>query len=759
MMGPTLDNRPREEHDFKDFYSDLDASSCIPVFINLASECQIASSATTKKTHDTKQNTKKKGVIELEKHVNTNSFKVTKKLLEYGYKDKSTKHRRISDIYIRRDALAAQHIPTVYDMDEQDEAWLEWLNEQLTDARILPEAFEVAISVLETKWAELESEMERVAPNGIHENRDLLTLKADYNRYGSDDGIGGAGSLTEQRCAVCNDSECENTNAIVFCDGCNIAVHQECYGIAFIPEGHWYCRRCMVSRGTPVSCTFCPSKTGAFKQLDNGLWSHVVCALWINEVYFANPIYMEPIEGINNIPKNRWKLVCYICKQRTGACIQCSNRNCFQAYHVTCAKRAGSFMAMEKGVQGAITSKATLKSFCNKHGPADWNRELVIHGIAQTRRFYRDCQLLSQKNDRLVFRRQQQNRQNTFKWKTEAGTPIAPQKFLNELESVLSKLNCGLATHSRRNLRGQPTDLNAPDLSSIKDIKYACAVLCRYWCLKREAKRGGSLVRLGACNLSTKSAGDLAGASVCTDTRQMLQKVQFGITLQEDLRKLISICDAAKSRQKLLQMLTAEMLLMADLAYFPVSTVASRLLEDYKLNANLKKLVSKVQADKISLKLELTNETNSKSLEKSPSGHSLEESCTDGSLRNVDSVMDDFSKKLSLHSLVTSKMIDTGFREAINSIKELDGFTLKPTQRLASACLDTWEKNVLPSIVKAEDCLKPIPFVAIDGLSFKFKEHNSAEMLAAEDLSEIEEDPFTDPQTKKSFADFLNSRF
>ncbi len=240
-----------------------------------------------------------------------------------------------------------------YDIDEEDNQWLSLINEERKTeglTAVPQEAFELLMDRLEK-----ECEFEAQAPGNGSEA---------INPYNIDE---------DAVCCICSDGECHNTNAILFCDMCNLAVHQECYGVPYIPEGQWLCRRCLQSPSCSVDCVLCPNKGGAFKQTMDGRWAHVVCALWIPEVQFANTVFLEPIDGIRDVPSARWKLMCYICRKRKGACIQCAKANCYVAFHVTCAQQAGLCMRIEMGKNSDIVKTA----FCDSHTPPGARKKLL----------------------------------------------------------------------------------------------------------------------------------------------------------------------------------------------------------------------------------------------------------------------------------------------------------------------------------------------------------------------------------------------
>ncbi|KAI7732961.1 hypothetical protein M8C21_004247 [Ambrosia artemisiifolia] len=129
---------------------------------------------------------------------------------------------------------------------------------------------------------------------------------------------------TSERCTICRWDEDYDLNAIVICNRCQIAVHQECYGVGDIHDfTSWVCRAC-----------------GALKPTDiDTLWVHVNCAWLRPEVAFVSDEKMEPATGLLRIPPDSFTKACVICQQVHGSCIQCCK--CTTYFHAMCASRAG----------------------------------------------------------------------------------------------------------------------------------------------------------------------------------------------------------------------------------------------------------------------------------------------------------------------------------------------------------------------------------------------------------------------------------
>ncbi|KAL4782671.1 hypothetical protein BJX76DRAFT_332199 [Aspergillus varians] len=469
-----------------------------------------------------------------------------------------------------------------YDMDEQDEKWLEEYNSKRRDDQfepIKPAVFEITMTKIEKEWHSLEKRIPKPNPKPPQTQRPRSSSAAAVNGETT-----GPGEDQDTKCAICDDGDCENANAIVFCDGCDLAVHQECYGVPFIPEGQWLCRKCqLIGRGSP-NCIFCPNTEGAFKQTTTSKWSHLLCAIWIPEVSIGNPSLMEPITDIEKVPRSRWKLQCYICRQRMGASIQCSNKNCFVAFHVTCARRAQLYLKMKSGHGNlAVMDSHLLKAFCDKHVPPEWRRE---HGTdvatAEAIEYYRSTMQGRRWGDsqaaalslepahalggdpededgqrthtpRITLtvggnKRKRPNAPRTI-WKLPSGAPVIPQVLLNSVVASLQRFG-------------------------VRQRKQYAEDACKYWTLKREARRGAALLKRLQLQLETFSSMEMTrrdyAAMGTTGSKRLQRRIEFGDRLYRDLDRLRMLCDEVKKRERE-KLKDAEMLRsIVDNVYFPI---------------------------------------------------------------------------------------------------------------------------------------------------------------------------------------------
>ena len=249
-------------------------------------------------------------------HSPKNRFQYPRKLLAMSSRSSvySPETHQVTPMALRSEQVCG------YDLDDMDQRWLAAFNGE--------RALCGATTLDELEMERALEEFERQCWTKVHS-----TLKSNENEAEEDEDDGVI-------CDVCRSPDSEECNEMVFCERCNICVHQACYGITSIPSGPWLCRTC--ANGIKPKCELCPNRGGAMKATKSGgKWAHVSCALWIPEVSIHCVEKMEPITAIQAIPSSRWNLLCVLCKEKVGACIQCSVKTCKTAYHVTCAFKRG----------------------------------------------------------------------------------------------------------------------------------------------------------------------------------------------------------------------------------------------------------------------------------------------------------------------------------------------------------------------------------------------------------------------------------
>ncbi|KAJ3180757.1 nuA3 HAT complex component nto1 [Geranomyces variabilis] len=472
---------------------------------------------------------------------------------------------RMGDAYIRYVEPSEDELATrvEYDMDEQDFCWLNLVNDARKkegSGQMDQDYFEQVMDILEKEWFDLTKDI----PSPRDDEEDPL-------------------------CAVCDDGECENSNAIVFCDGCNIAVHQDCYGIPYIPEGQWLCRKCMLSPHKPVDCVLCPHGDGAFKQAAGKGWAHLLCAIWVPECTVGNVTLMEPVVDIQKIPRSRWRLTCYLCQRPGGAPIQCSNKSCYTAFHATCARKARLYMKM-KPPYG--TDHHARRSFCDKHTPQEYRDEVDVEAaikdfkkqmINQTTSLVRqitslddsDDESFHQSSDEETPRRKLKRKAIAYAHDLDTGsgggTATPTRKKRGRLEGSLSTgqllADFGVSdSETAVNISNQfSTPVVIPEyilrrvMENLReehkdqkrkgdfDRKYKDFIIlvCKYWSLKRESRRGAPLLKRLHLEPWTASASALKN-----DEAARAKRNQTAIIIRQDLEKVRLLVELIRKREK-----------------------------------------------------------------------------------------------------------------------------------------------------------------------------------------------------------------
>ncbi|KAJ0403602.1 hypothetical protein ATCC90586_007871 [Pythium insidiosum] len=229
-------------------------------------------------------------------------------------------------------------------------------------------------------------------------------------------------------CVVCFDGQSPESNPIIFCDRCDLAVHQRCYGVQRVPSNEFYCDRCRPDEthdpAAEVYCQLCPLRDGAFKRTIDGKWVHVVCALWCPGVWIGNLQTLSEIQLVMNSahrtrfadttaelaqliegskegakdtggallgPRLETGLLCQYCRVACGRTLQCCHPGCTVSYHPLCGWFEGLPLTVSLSEHGFIYSGGgaglQFKMLCASHLPEDYSEELRLTQRRRRRRF------------------------------------------------------------------------------------------------------------------------------------------------------------------------------------------------------------------------------------------------------------------------------------------------------------------------------------------------------------------------------------
>lgn len=335
-----------------------------------------------------------------------------KPVLDYDVTRRSLSDRQsvysIPGAYIRHTEMAAKNQMNMleYDIEDDDQEWLEEFNKRMVEreikSQLSEDKFEMLMEYFETESARISAEKHIDVPlkDPMKDSKEIRCSNVEIEKaimsgtqkqnlglaWGRNSSMLSNVHQTSD-CCICNGGENSVSNPVYRCESCAIYVHQSCYGIEekmdagqadSLQTSHWLCRKCEAfgRANEHICCAICCKNGGALKPTTNpAKWAHVVCALYTNEAFFLNTDSMEPIDGVSavEVRSRRQKRLCCFCGARVGSCERCSVYGCRGTFHISCGVTRGAYFEL----QHINDQVVNVRSFCPRHG----NLSLVRTGL------------------------------------------------------------------------------------------------------------------------------------------------------------------------------------------------------------------------------------------------------------------------------------------------------------------------------------------------------------------------------------------